>query len=106
MEIHHSKHHQTYVNNANAAPETLPEFTDLCPGQLITKLVEVPVDKRTAIRNNAGGHVNHSLFWKGLKTGTTLQGPLKDAIERDFGSVESFQAEFEKVAATALVGLG
>lgn len=100
MEIHHSKHHQTYVNNANAALETLPEFTDLCPGQLITKLVEVPADKRTAIRNNVGGHVNHSLFWKGLKTGTTLQGPLKDAIERDFGSVESFQAEFEKVAAT------
>ncbi len=100
MEIHHSKHHQTYVNNANAALETLPEFTDLCPGQLITKLVEVPADKRTAIRNNVGGHVNHSLFWKGLKTGTTLQGPLKDAIERDFGSVESFQAEFEKAAAT------
>ncbi|WP_011608621.1 superoxide dismutase [Mn] [Histophilus somni] len=100
MELHHSKHHQTYVNNANAALETLPEFTDLCPGQLITKLVEVPADKRTAIRNNVGGHVNHSLFWKGLKTGTTLQGPLKDAIERDFGSVESFQAEFEKAAAT------
>ncbi|ARU65314.1 superoxide dismutase [Histophilus somni] len=100
MELHHSKHHQAYVNNANAALETLPEFTDLCPGQLITKLVEVPADKRTAIRNNVGGHVNHSLFWKGLKTGTTLQGPLKDAIERDFGSVESFQAEFEKAAAT------
>lgn len=108
MELHHSKHHQAYVNNANAALETLPEFTDLCPGQLITKLVEVPADKRTAIRNNVGGHVNHSLFWKGLKTGTTLQGPLKDAIERDFGSVESFQAEFEKAAATRFgsVGLG
>lgn len=100
MEIHHSKHHQAYVNNANAVLETLPEFADLCPGQLISKLSEIPADKRTALRNNAGGHVNHSLFWKGLKKGTTLQGALKDAIVRDFGSVENFQAEFEKAAAT------
>ena len=48
------------------------------------------------LRNNAGGHANHSLFWKGLKTGTTLQGDLKAAIERDFGSVDNFKAEFEK----------
>ncbi|MCI7479436.1 superoxide dismutase [Mn] [[Pasteurella] aerogenes] len=100
MEIHHSKHHQAYVNNANAVLETLPQFADLCPGELITKLAEIPADKRTALRNNAGGHANHSLFWKGLKTGTTLQGALKDAIIRDFGSVEAFQAEFEKAAAT------
>ena len=51
-------------------------------------------------RNNAGGPHNHSLFWKGLKTGTTLQGDLKAAIERDFGSVDNFKAEFEKAAAT------
>lgn len=100
MEIHHSKHHQAYVNNANAVLENLPEFAEFCPGQLITKLADIPADKRTALRNNAGGHVNHSLFWKGLKTGTTLQGALKAAIERDFGSVENFQAEFEKAAAT------
>ena len=55
---------------------------------------------RTPLRNNAGGHANHSLFWQILKTGTTLQGKLKAAIERDFGSVEAFQAEFEKAAAT------
>lgn len=48
------------------------------------------------LRNNAGGHANHSLFWKGLKKGTTLQGDLKAAIERDFGSVDNFKAEFEK----------
>lgn len=100
MEIHHSKHHQAYVNNANAILETLPQFADLCPGELITKLAEVPTDKRAGLRNNAGGHVNHSLFWKSLKKGTTLQGALKDAIIRDFGSVEAFQAEFEKAAAT------
>ncbi|MDP9500562.1 superoxide dismutase [Mn] [Bisgaard Taxon 45] len=100
MEIHHSKHHQTYVNNANAALENLPELAQGCPGQLLSKLAEVPADKFTAIRNNVGGHLNHTLFWKGLKKGTTLQGALKEAIVRDFGSVEAFQAEFEKAAAT------
>ena len=100
MEIHYSKHHQAYVNNANAALEGLTQFDGLCPGQVLTKLAEAPADKLTAIRNNLGGHVNHSLFWKCLKKGTTLQGELKDMIIRDFGSVEAFQAEFEKAAAT------
>ncbi len=96
MEIHHTKHHQTYVNNANAALESLPEFANLPVEELITKLDQLPADKKTVLRNNAGGHANHSLFWKGLKTGTTLQGDLKAAIERDFGSVDNFKAEFEK----------
>lgn len=100
MEIHHLKHHQAYVNNANAALEAHPELLALCPAKLIADLNQVPADKRIAVRNNVGGHVNHSLFWKGLKTGTTLQGALKAAIERDFGSVEAFRAEFEKAAAT------
>ena len=100
MEIHHTKHHQTYVNNANAALESLPECANLSAEELITKLDQLPADKKTVLRNNAGGHANHSLFWKGLKTGTTLQGDLKAAIERDFGSVENFKAEFEKAAAT------
>ncbi|EIG26255.1 superoxide dismutase [Mn] [Haemophilus paraphrohaemolyticus] len=100
MEIHHSKHHQTYVNNANAALEAYPELLEQCPGKLISNLEQVPAEKRVAVRNNVGGHVNHTLFWKGLKTGTTLQGALKDAIEHDFGSVEAFQAQFEQAAAT------
>ena len=101
MEIHHSKHHQAYVNNANAALEGLPdELVEMCPGQLVSNLDKIPAEKRGALRNNAGGHTNHSLFWKSLKKGTTLQGTLKDAIERDFGSVETFKAEFEKAAAT------
>lgn len=74
MEIHHTKHHQTYVNNANAALESLPEFANLPVEELITKLDQLPADKKTVLRNNAGGHANHSLFWKGLKKGTTLQG--------------------------------
>ena len=63
MEIHHTKHHQTYVNNANAALESLPEFANLPVEELITKLDQLPADKKTVLRNNAGGHANHSLFW-------------------------------------------
>ncbi|OBX04414.1 superoxide dismutase [Gallibacterium genomosp. 3] len=101
MEIHHSKHHQAYVNNANAALEGLSqELQDMCPGQLSSNLDKVPAEKFTELRNNAGGHFNHSLFWKSLKKDTTLQGKLKEAIERDFGSVDAFKAEFEKAAAT------
>ncbi|WP_380182502.1 superoxide dismutase [Mn] [Kalamiella sp. sgz302252] len=99
MEIHHTKHHQTYVNNANAALEG-SEFANLPVEELITKLDQVPADKKTVLRNNAGGHANHSFFWKGLKTGTTLGGDLKAAIEKDFGSVEAFKETFEKAAAT------
>ena len=100
MEIHHSKHHQAYVNNANAVLANLPEWEKLSAEELIARLAELPENVRTPLRNNAGGHANHSLFWQILRTGTTLQGKLKAAIERDFGSVEAFQAEFEKAAAT------
>ena len=100
MEIHRTKHHQAYINNANAALEAHPELLALCPARLIQDLNQVPAEKRVAVRNNVGGHVNHTLFWKGLKVGTTLQGALKAAIERDFGSIEAFKAEFEKAAAT------
>ncbi|WP_263064205.1 superoxide dismutase [Mn] [Dickeya dadantii] len=100
MEIHHSKHHQAYVNNANAALESLPEFAGLSAEELITKLDQLPADKKGPLRNNAGGHANHSLFWKGLKLGTTLTGELKAAIERDFGSVDTFKEKFEQAAAT------
>lgn len=100
MEIHHSKHHQAYVNNANAVLANLPEWEKLSAEELIARLAELPENVRTPLRNNAGGHANHSLFWQILKTGTTLQGKLKAAIERDFGSVEAFQVEFEKAAAS------
>ncbi len=101
MEIHHSKHHQAYVNNANAALESLPdELKNLSAEELIAQLDKVPAEKRTALRNNAGGHANHSLFWKGLKKGTQLTSELKAAIERDFGSVDAFKEKFEQAAAT------
>ena len=99
MEIHHSKHHQAYVNNANAALEGT-EWADKSAEEVIANLDKIPADKQTAVRNNAGGHANHSLFWTILKTGRELGGSLKEAIERDFGSVDAFKEEFEKAAQT------
>lgn len=101
MEIHHSRHHQTYVTNLNAALEG-HEFSTLAVDDLITKLNKVPADKQKAVRNHGGGHANHSFFWKGLKPGgsTLSSGALRSAIERDFGSVEGFQQQFEKAAVT------
>lgn len=100
MKIHHTKHHQTYVNNTNDALKDFPELAKLDIDDLIQNLDKVPADKRTFLRNNAGGHANHSMFWNGLKIGTELKGELKSAIERDFSSVESFKEIFEKAAAT------
>jgi len=104
MEIHHSKHHQTYVNNLNGALKD-HDLSALDVDELVMKLDQVPADKRTFVRNNAGGHANHSFFWKNLKLGTTLTGGLKDTIEKDFGSVDDFQQQFEK-AATTVFGSG
>lgn len=101
LHIHHDKHHQTYVNNANLAVENLSaELQALSAQALLRQLDKVPADKLNAVRNNVGGHVNHSFFWELLKSGTELKGELKDAIERDFGSVDAFKKEFEQAAAT------
>ncbi len=99
MEIHHSKHHQAYVNNANNLLEGT-EWADKPVTEVLANLDKLPADKKTGVRNNAGGHANHSLFWTILKKGTTLQGALKDAIEKDFGSVDAFKEAFEKAAAS------
>lgn len=98
MEIHHTKHHQTYINNANIALEKLPEFSMLSVEELIQKLDQLPADQKTVLRNNAGGHMNHSFFWKCLKKGTTLQDELENAIVLNFGCIDSFKENFEKVA--------
>ncbi|WP_392566142.1 Fe-Mn family superoxide dismutase [Utexia brackfieldae] len=100
MHIHHDKHHQTYVNNANAAVEGLPaELQALSAEELLMNLDKVPAEKLTAVKNNVGGHVNHNFFWTLLKVGTELKGSLKAAIEKDFGSVNVFKEEFAKAAA-------
>ena len=92
MEIHHTKHHQGYVNNTNAVLEgtTLAEID--CPFELCSRLSELPPDKRTALRNNAGGHANHTLFWEILSPGGGSQpsGDLGNAITDSFGSFNSF----------------
>ncbi|PLK58621.1 superoxide dismutase [Mn] [Candidatus Palibaumannia cicadellinicola] len=98
MEIHYTKHHQTYINNANQALENLPELANMSVDQLIQHLDLIPNHKQTILRNNAGGHANHSLFWKGLKLNTTLKGKLKIAIERDFNDINTFQNYFEQTA--------
>ncbi|KAF2768807.1 superoxide dismutase [Teratosphaeria nubilosa] len=104
MEIHYTRHHQTYVNTLNAALEGNTLAT-LAVDDLITKLDQVPDDKKAVVRNHGGGHANHSFFWKNLRTNTTLSGDLKTAIEKDFGSFEAFQKEFEQ-AATTVFGSG
>ncbi len=100
MEIHHTKHHQAYINNVNAALEgtgleNVP-LNDLC-----ARLDEVPEAKRTAVRNNGGGHANHTLFWEvmGAKGGEP-SGDLLAAINDSLGGVDSFKEQFSKAAAT------
>ncbi|MFD1705412.1 superoxide dismutase SodA [Siminovitchia sediminis] len=100
MNIHHTKHHNTYVTNLNNAVEG----TDLANKpveELIADLDSVPENIRTAVRNNGGGHANHSLFWKLLSPqgGGEPSGDLKDAIESKFGSFDKFKEEFQAAGA-------
>ncbi|CAM3864931.1 superoxide dismutase [Mn] [Deinococcus frigens] len=101
MEIHHDKHHQAYVDNANKALEG-SEFADLPVEELITKLDSVPADKKAALRNNAGGHANHSLFWTVMGPQGSGQpgGELITAINATFGSFDDFKKKFEDAAKT------
>ena len=103
MQIHHDKHHNTYVTNLNNALKDAPaELQSLSPTELIQNLSKVPEGIRTAVRNNGGGHVNHTQFWEQLKTGTSepTSGPLVDAINSAFGSMAAFKEAFEKAGAT------
>ncbi|KAB2879199.1 superoxide dismutase [bacterium] len=102
MEIHHGKHHQAYINNANAALEKYANLQSKTAEELVADLNAVPEDIRTAIRNNAGGHANHSFFWTvmGPNAGGTPKGDLADAINMKFSSFDNFKAEFAKAAAT------
>ena len=101
MEIHHSKHHNTYVTNLNAAVEGT-EFADKDINELIANLDALPADKQGAVRNNGGGHANHSLFWEVIAPGgsNTPVGNVKAAIEAKFGSFDAFKEEFAKAATT------
>lgn len=101
MEIHHTKHHQAYINNVNAAIEgTANESKSV--EELISDLSAVPEDKRGAVRNNGGGHANHSLFWTvlGPGKGGKPSGELATAIDAACGSFDKFKEEFAKAGAT------
>ena len=93
MEIHHTKHHQAYVNNLNAALEKAPEWQNKSLDELMRGINQVPEAVRTAVRNNGGGHWNHSLFWKLMapNAGGAPKGAVADAINSAFGDFEKFK---------------
>jgi Fe-Mn family superoxide dismutase len=101
MEIHHTKHHQAYVDNANKALEGTG-MADLPVEELVTRLDQVPADKKAALRNNAGGHVNHSMFWQvmGPQGSGQPSGELLQAITDAFGSFDAFKEKFEDAGKT------
>ncbi len=100
MEIHHTKHHQAYINNLNSALEKYPEFHNLELAEILKNLNQLPEEIRTAVRNNGGGHYNHSLFWEIMKPngGGEPKGKLKEEIEKNFGSFEEFKKLFSETA--------
>ena len=102
MQIHHGKHHQAYVNNLNAALDKHPELHDKSLEDLLKGINSVPEDIRTAVRNNAGGHHNHSLFWTimGPKAGGEPTGKLADAITKQLGGFAKFKETFANAGTT------
>jgi Fe-Mn family superoxide dismutase len=98
MALHHDKHHAGYVDKLNKAIAPYPELEDRSASWLLLNTDQIPELARTAIRNNAGGHVNHSLFWKAMtpKSKGKPSGRLAEAIARDFGSFERFKTQFDQ----------
>ncbi len=101
MEIHHGKHHQAYVNNLNAAVEKAPELQGKSIEELLKGVNSAPEAVRAAVRNNGGGHWNHSFFWTIMapKAGGEPSGPLGDAIKASFGGFDKFKEQFAAAAA-------
>ena len=102
MQIHHGKHHQAYINNLNAALEAHPDLQSKSVEDLIKDLNALPEAIRTAVRNNGGGHANHTLFWTLMapNAGGAPTGKAADAITGAFGSFDSFKEQFTKAATT------
>jgi Fe-Mn family superoxide dismutase len=101
MKLHHDKHHQAYVNALNGAVEKHPELGKKTAEELIKDLNSIPEDVRAVVRNNGGGHVNHSMFWTIMKPGGggPPTGKIGDAITRDFGSFDDFKKLFNETTA-------
>ena len=102
MEIHHGKHHQTYINNLNAALESNPDLSSKSVDDLISDLSQIPESIRGAVRNNGGGHSNHTFFWQVISPsgGGIPVGSLNNAITSSFGSFDAFKDAFTKAALT------
>jgi Fe-Mn family superoxide dismutase len=102
MNIHHTKHHQAYITNLNAAIEKHPELAGKSLEELLSDLNAVPEDIRVAVRNHGGGTWNHNMFWEimGPKTGGAPSGAVAQALESAFGSFDAFKSEFDKAATT------
>lgn len=100
MEIHYSKHHQTYVDKLNEALAKHPELAEKPLEELLKTLADVPEDIRGAVRNHGGGHLNHSLFWESLKTSTGEKplGQMIEKVQEQFGSLTVFMEQFTKEA--------
>lgn len=106
MHLHHEKHHNTYVNGLNDALEGHADLQDKSLEELLAGINDLPADIQTAVRNNGGGHYNHSLFWETMSPdGGEPTGELAEAIDEAFGSFDNFKAEFKK-AATGRFGSG
>ncbi len=101
MHLHHDKHHNTYVTNLNVAIEKHPELGEKTIEELLSDMDAVPTDIKTAVRNNGGGHANHSFFWKIMapNAGGEPTGAIKEAIDEAFGDFATFKEEFKKAAA-------
>jgi len=101
MRIHHDKHHGTYVNNLNAALESHPDLQKKPIEQLLQNIETIPEAIRTAVRNNGGGHANHTMFWEIMAPGGAKEpsGPLADAIGKAFGGFTQFKEQFAKACA-------
>ncbi|MCA1625886.1 MAG: superoxide dismutase [Acidobacteria bacterium] len=97
MELHHDKHHQAYVDNLNKAIVEHKDLQEKTLSELLSDLDNVPEAARGAVRNNGGGHINHSMFWKLMKSGGGKpSGAISDAINRDFGSFDDFKTKFNE----------
>ncbi len=100
MKIHHTKHHQTYVDKLNKALEGHEELQTRTAEELIKNLDSVSEEIRTDVKNNSGGHLNHSFFWTLLKKDVKPNGEILQVIEKDFGSLEEFKTQFKQAAVT------
>ena len=105
MKIHHTKHHQAYVDKLNAALKDQPKFQNQNVEELVSNLASLPKEIQTAVRNHGGGHLNHSFFWLILKKGVGIDGEIESVLKKQFGTLDKFKEEFSK-SATGVFGSG